>query len=244
MDRDVTTASYWTCHNTVNEWRPSTDVKTSPWYTAQYPVGATAVCWGSSFGSKQWRSHQCFPSLTNTRRKVSIHQSQKAKVVSTASALKEVDTTALWRREASGGNEAIHIKRYKNDMMKQKMFIDVFSFWVVNKRDGTVSLRNCSFTGLRSPLLNSLSWRETNTFQSMGDLWIWSENPLYRCFIQWIQFYDQMELVWKFDCCNTEKCAPGVNVFIKYWGNLTYLFRYVRYESIFGSNKHCITNGA
>ena len=77
----------------------------------QYPVGATAVCWGSSFGSKQWRSHQCFPSLTNTRRKVSIHQSQKAKVVSTASALKEVDTTALWRREASGGNDAIQ-KRY------------------------------------------------------------------------------------------------------------------------------------
>lgn len=150
MDRDVTTASYWTCHNTVNEWRPSTDVKTSPWYTAQYPVGATAICWGSSFGSKQWRSHQCFPSLTNTRRKVSIHQSQKAKVVSTASALKEIDTNALWRREASGGNDAIHIKRYKNDMMKQKMFIDVFSFWVINKRDGTVSLRNCSFTGLRS----------------------------------------------------------------------------------------------
>lgn len=120
MDRNVTTASYWTCHNTVNEWRRSTDVQTSPWYTAQYPVGVTAVCWGSSFGSKQWGSHQCFPSLTNTRRKVSIHQSQKAKVVSTASALKEVDTTALWRREASSGDDAIHIKRYKNDMMKQK----------------------------------------------------------------------------------------------------------------------------
>ena len=154
----------------------------------------------------------------------------------------------LWRRSTQLPYEdvkrAVETTRYKNDMMKQKMFIDVFSFWVVNKRDGTVSLRNCSFTGLRSPLLNSLSWRETNTFQSMGDLWIWSENPLYHCFIQWIQFYDQMELVWKFDCCNTEKCAPGVNVFIKYWGNLTYLFRYVRYESIFGSNKHCTTNGA
>lgn len=82
----------------------------------------------------------------------------------------------LWRRSTQLPYEdvkrAVETTRYKNDMMKQKMFIDVFSFWVVNKRDGTVSLRNCSFTGLRSPLLNSLSWRETNTFQSMGDLWI------------------------------------------------------------------------